>query len=64
MNFSKKGGSTQSTSTRKNLFLGSLVVFQSYPLGVGAGNWQIMANEIRPHHLMPLEYPHNLFFAS
>lgn len=61
MNVSKKGGSKQSTSTRKNLVLGSLVVFQSYPLGVGAGNWQIMANEIRPHHLMPLEYPHNLF---
>ena len=61
MNVSKKGGSKQSTSTRKNLFAGSFFVLQSYPLGVGAGNWQIMANEIRPHHLMPLEYPHNLF---
>ena len=34
---------------------------QNYPLGVGAGNWQTVANKIRPNHLMPLEYPHNLF---
>jgi len=61
MNFSKKGGSLQSTNTRKNLVIGSFVVLQTYPLGVGAGNWQLMANKIRPNHLMPLEYPHNLF---
>jgi len=61
MNVSKKGGSKQSTSTRTNLAIGSLILLQHYPLGVGAGNWQQVSNEIRPTHLMPLEYPHNLF---
>ena len=61
MNVSKKGGSKQSTSTRTNLAIGSLILLQQYPLGVGAGNWQQVSNEIRPTHLMPLEYPHNLF---
>lgn len=61
MNVSKKGGSKKSTSTRTNLAIGSLILLQHYPLGVGAGNWQQVSNEIRPTHLMPLEYPHNLF---
>ncbi len=60
MNVSKKGGSKQSTSTRSNLAIGSFILLQNYPFGVGAGNWQIVANNIRPTHLMPLEYPHNL----
>jgi O-antigen ligase len=60
MNISKKGGSTQSTSTRSNLAIGSFLLLQNYPLGVGAGNWQIVSNQLRPTHLMPLEYPHNL----
>jgi len=60
MNFSKKGSRNQSTSTRKNLAIGSLILLQNYPFGVGAGNWQILSNEIRPNHMMPLEYPHNL----
>jgi O-antigen ligase len=60
MNVSKKGGSSQSTSTRTNLAIGSFILLQHYPLGVGAGNWQTVSNEIRPTHLMPLEYPHNL----
>jgi O-antigen ligase len=62
MNVSKKGGSKQSTGTRMDLALGSLVLFQHYPLGVGVGNWKSTVNEIRPDHLIPLEYPHNLFF--
>ena len=62
MNVSKKGGTKQSTGTRMDLALGSLVLFQHYPLGVGAGNWKSTVNEIRPDHLIPLEYPHNLFF--
>ena len=61
-NVSKKGGSKQSTGTRMDLALGSLVLFQHYPLGVGAGNWKSTVNKIRPDHLIPLEYPHNLFF--
>jgi len=60
MNVSKKGGSKQSTSTRSNLAIGSFILLQNYPLGVGAGNWQTLSNEIRPTHMMPLEYPHNL----
>ena len=60
MNVAKKGGSSQSTSTRTNLAIGSFILLQHYPLGVGAGNWQAVSNEIRPTHLMPLEYPHNL----
>ena len=60
MNVSKKGGSKQSTSTRTNLAIGSFILLQNYPLGVGAGNWQTLSNEISPTHMMPLEYPHNL----
>jgi len=60
MNISKKGGSTQSTSTRANLAIGSFLLLQNYPLGVGAGNWQVITNKLSPTHLMPLEYPHNL----
>ena len=62
MNISKKGGSKQSTGARMDLALGSLVLFQNYPLGVGAGNWKSTVNDIRPDHLIKLEYPHNLFF--
>jgi O-antigen ligase len=60
MNISKKGGSKQSTSTRNNLAIGSFLLLQNYPLGVGAGNWQLITNKLSPTHLMPLEYPHNL----
>ena len=60
MNISKQGGSKQSTSTRKNLAIGSFLLLQNYPLGVGAGNWQVITNQLSPTHLMPLEYPHNL----
>ena len=62
MNVSKKGGSKQSTGARMDLALGSLVIFQNYPLGVGAGNWKSTVNDIRPDHLIKLDYPHNLFF--
>tara|TARA_B100000795_G_scaffold20375_1_gene13599 strand:- start:1340 stop:2563 length:1224 start_codon:yes stop_codon:yes gene_type:complete len=61
MNVSKKGGAKRSTGSRMDLALGSLVLFQHYPLGVGIGNWQSTVNEIRPDHLIPSEYPHNLF---
>ena len=60
MNISKKVGSKQSTSTRNNLAIGSFLLLQNYPLGVGAGNWQLITNKLSPTHLMPLEYPHNL----
>jgi len=60
MNVIKKGGSKKSTGTRMELTLGSFILLQNYPFGVGVGNWQAVANEIRPTHLMPLEYPHNL----
>jgi O-antigen ligase len=61
MNITSRGVATKSTTTRKNLIEGALTVFIKYPLGVGAGNWQNKANEIMPHHLMPLEYSHNIF---
>ena len=60
MNISKNGASKQSTSTRTNLAIGSFVLLQNYPLGVGSGNWQIITNKLSPNHLMPLEYPHNI----
>ena len=60
MNIAKKGGSQQSTSTRSNLAIGSFSLLQNYPLGVGAGNFQRITNQIRPTHLIPSEYPHNL----
>ena len=37
------------------------MLIKNYPFGVGPGNWQTIANQIRPTKLMPLEYPHNLF---
>ena len=60
MNISTKGGSKKSTSTRKNLAIGSLILLKNYPFGVGPGNWQGITNKLSPTHLMPLEYPHNL----
>jgi len=60
MNIAKKGGSKQSTSTRTNLAIGSFLLLKNYPLGVGAGNFQVITNKLSPTHLMPLEYPHNL----
>ena len=33
----------------------------SFPIGVGAGNWQVKANQYDATHLMAHEYPHNLF---
>ena len=60
MNVAKNGFSKQSTSTRSNLAIGSLLILQNYPLGVGAGNFQIVSNRLRPTHMMPLEYPHNI----
>ena len=61
MNFTPRGIAMKSTTTRENLIDGALTVFVKYPLGVGAGNWQNKANEIKPNHLMPLEYSHNIF---
>ena len=61
MNVSSKGISKQSTNTRKNLAYGSLILIKNYPFGVGSGNWQVLTNSLRPNHLMPLEYPHNIF---
>jgi O-antigen ligase len=60
MNIAKKGGSRQSTSTRSNLGIGAFLLLQNYPLGVGAGNFQPITNQIRPTHLIASEYPHNL----
>ncbi|MEE2954315.1 MAG: O-antigen ligase family protein [Bacteroidota bacterium] len=60
MNISKKGGSSQSLITRTDFAIGSFILLQNYPLGVGPGNWQIVSNKLRPTHLMSLEYPHNL----
>ena len=61
MNISNNGTNIKSTSTRKNLAEGSFMLIKNYPFGVGPGNWQTIANQIRPTKLMPLEYPHNLF---
>jgi len=60
MNFSSRGVAMKSTGTRGKLLKGALMVFQEYPLGVGAGNWQDKANELDPQYLMPLEYSHNI----
>ena len=62
LNVAKKGGSNQSTQTRYELIERSLDLMIRYPLGIGAGNWQIKANEYSPTHLMAHEYPHNLIF--
>ena len=60
MNISKKGGSAQSTSTRKNLLSGSIILIKNYPFGVGSGNWEPALDKVSPSHLMPSQYPHNL----
>ena len=61
LNVSKKGGSNQSTQTRYELLDRSFKMMYSFPIGVGAGNWQMKANEYDSTHLMAHEYPHNLF---
>ena len=35
---------------------------KKHPFGIGAGNWQLKANQLDPTHLMAHEYPHNLLF--
>lgn len=62
LNVAKKGGSNQSTQTRYELAQRSLNLIKSYPFGIGAGNWQIIANQYDSTHLMAHEYPHNLIF--
>jgi len=61
LNVSKKGGSNQSTQTRYELLDRSFKMMYSFPIGVGAGNWQVKANKYDATHLMAHEYPHNLF---
>jgi O-antigen ligase len=62
LNVAKKGGSNQSTQTRYELAHRSLNLIKSYPFGIGAGNWQVIANRYDSTHLMAHEYPHNLIF--
>ena len=62
LNVAKKGGSNQSTQTRYELAQRSLNLIKSYPFGIGAGNWQVIANQYDSTHLMAHEYPHNLIF--
>ena len=62
LNVAKKGGSNQSTQTRYELAQRSLNLIKSYPFGIGAGNWQVIANRYDSTHLMAHEYPHNLIF--
>ena len=62
LNVAKKGGSNQSTQTRYELAQRSLNLIKSYPFGIGAGNWQEIANRYDSTHLMAHEYPHNLIF--
>ena len=62
LNVSKKGGSSESTQTRFELADRSYNLTKKYPLGIGAGNWQIKANQFDSTHLMAHEYPHNLIF--
>ena len=62
LNVAKKGGSNQSTQTRYELAQRSLNLIKSYPFGIGAGNWQGIANRYDSTHLMAHEYPHNLIF--
>ena len=63
MNISKTGASSKSTTARQNLAVSSFIILQNYPLGIGAGNWRTVSNDLRPYHLTPdnLEYPHNIF---
>ena len=62
LNVAKKGGSNQSTQTRYELAQRSLNLIKSHPFGIGAGNWQEIANRYDSTHLMAHEYPHNLIF--
>ncbi len=62
LNVAKKGGSNQSTQTRYELAQRSLNLIKTYPFGIGAGNWQKIANRYDSTHLMAHEYPHNLIF--
>jgi len=62
LNVAKRGGSSQSTQTRYELAERSYDLMLNYPFGVGAGNWQLKANQYNPSHLMAHEYPHNLIF--
>jgi O-antigen ligase len=62
LNVAKKGGSNQSTQTRFELADRSLNLIKVYPFGIGAGNWQEIANRYDSTHLMAHEYPHNLIF--
>ena len=62
LNVSKRGGSSESTQTRFELADRSYNLTKKYPLGIGAGNWQIKANQFDSTHLMAHEYPHNLIF--
>lgn len=62
LNVSKRGGSSESTQTRLELAHRSFNLIKNYPLGVGAGNWQVISNKLDPTHLMAHEYPHNLLF--
>jgi len=62
LNVSKRGGSSESTQTRFELADRSYNLSKKYPLGIGAGNWQIKANQLDSTHLMAHEYPHNLIF--
>ena len=58
-----QGIKIQSTGTRMDMINRSFDMIYYYPLGVGAGNWQLVANKINPGHLMNAQnfYPHNLF---
>ena len=63
MNFSLKGFNNHSTGTRMDMINRSFDIINNYPFGVGAGNWQYIANKINNRHLMKAQnfYPHNLF---
>jgi|TARA_B110000459_G_scaffold30792_1_gene31511 O-antigen ligase len=62
LNVAKRGGSNQSTQTRYELVDRSYELMKKHPFGIGAGNWQLKANQLDPTHLMAHEYPHNLLF--
>jgi len=61
MNFSSHGIKKQSTSARVVFNARSIDLVKNHPFGVGAGNWQMMANKEHPDHLIRHEYPHNIF---
>ena len=62
LNVAKRGGSNQSTQTRYELVDRSYELMKKFPFGIGAGNWQLKANQLDSTHLMAHEYPHNLLF--